>query len=57
MFDTVIIEVPVGPDPNEVSSIMAAVNGNQDDGQRPQSSEFLERLDPRWMVKKKNRQK
>jgi hypothetical protein len=35
MFDTVIIETPVGPDPEEVRKFAGAANSNQDNLEPP----------------------
>ncbi len=48
------IDIPIGPD-TRIDCITASANGNQDDLQRPQTSDFIERLDPRWLVRKKDK--
>jgi hypothetical protein len=57
MFDTLIIEAPIGPDPDRVSQFVAAATANQESFETPPVATSLERLDPRWLAKKKNRPK
>ena len=55
MFDnSYFIDAPIGPD-TKIDSIAAAVNGNQDDLQRPQTNDLIERLDPQWPSRKKDK--
>jgi len=35
MFDMPLVELPIGPDPNEISKIAAAANSNQESFQPP----------------------
>ena len=47
-------EAPIGPD-TRIDRITAALNKNRDKLQIPQPIDLIGRLDPRWLLRKKDK--